>query len=69
MNTDLNDWVRQLEKIQHLTERKYILLVSDEDYWPMLARVVHIHQVTVKPSPFVKKGAAYLVPDPAEVLT
>lgn len=68
MQTDLNYWVRQLERVQHLTERKYILLVSDEDYWPMLARVIHISQVTVKPSAFLKKGAAYLVPDPAEVL-
>lgn len=64
--TDLNEWVAKFREVAGLTDRKYVLIVNEADFWPMTARLWGNQQVRVQASAFVKKGAAYVVPDPEE---
>lgn len=66
MNTDLGEWASRFRQVASLTDRKYIVIVNEDDYWPMAARLLHTPQITVKSSPFVKKGAGYVIPDPED---
>jgi hypothetical protein len=66
MQTDLNDWSTRFQQVASLTDRKYVLIVNPDDFWPMAARLFHNQQVRVQASAFVQKGAAYVVPDPEE---
>lgn len=66
MQTDLNDWATRFQQITSLTDRKYVLIVNEDDFWPMTARLWNNPQARVQASAFVQKGAAYVVPDTEE---
>lgn len=66
METDLEEWTQMLTHVGNVTHNKMVVIVHEDDYWPVAARLITLEHVRVQASPFVKKGALYLIPDPEE---
>lgn len=63
---DLDVWAERFQQVASLTDRKYVVIVNDADFWQMTARLFHNPQVRVQSSIFVKQGHGYVVPDPED---